>query len=356
MNDENMTEQEQLTEQLPEEMSGQGGAVVGEQSAPPDTEESGIGPSDAELAEQAAETEKRIAQQEEQDKRLLAALDEALEKRGYKTERNAPKRPLSRAERAAAVVAKKGVGFVSLGLILIFMGIVMIATLTASTPNYTLPIKLSPVCAILIGAEIVATQVMTRGRPRISVPSLLISVLLVAGCIILCLKLGGDYKEEAVEYNNRTIAGEIYDRSYEKLSGLADILSVEVDVDLNPDGTGKTKGIEALSSGDIVNVRIKLGGVYYSPKNFVADCKKVVDTYAEMGINITNFRFKNESRLRSYSLDIDGKYAQDMDEKRLAEMVNYVYIDDYDYIEDMEDYVETSDTSDTSDTSSGTSD
>lgn len=356
MNDENITEQEQLTEQLPEEIDGQGGAVIEEQSASPGTNVGDVGQSATDFAEQAAETEKRIAEQEEQDKRLLAALDEALKKRGYQSERDDPKRPLSRSERAAAVVAKKGVGFVSLGLILIFMGIVMIAALTSSTPNYTLPIKLSPVCAIMIGAEIIITQAVSRGRPRISVPSLLISVLLVAGCIILCLKLGGDYKEETVEYNNRTIAGEIYDRSYEKLSGLADIVSVEVDVDLNPDGTGKTKGIEALSSGDIVNVRVELGGVYYSPKNFVADCKKVVDSYTEMGINITNFRFKNESRLRAYSLDIDGKYAQDMDEQRLAETVNYVYIDDYDYIEDMEDYVETSDTSNTSDTSSETSD
>ncbi len=342
MNDENMTDQ------LTEDISEQGGTVVEEQSLSPEESAADVDSSAAEFAEQTAAAEKMIAEQNEQDKRLLAALDEALERRNYGTASEDSKRPLTKSERAAATVAKKGVGFVSLGLILIFMGIVMIATLTASTPNYTLPIKLSPVCAILIGAEIIVTQAVTHGRPRISIPSLLISVLLVAGCIILCLKLGGDYKEEAVEYNNRTIAGEIYDKSYEKLKGLADIMSVEVDVDLNPDGTGKTHGIEALSSGDIVNVRVELGGVYYAPKNFVSDCKKIVDSYAEMGINITNFRFKNESRLRAYSLDIDGKYAQDMDEERLGEMVNYVYIDDYDYIEDMEDYVETSDTSETS--------
>lgn len=347
MNDENITEQEQLTEQLPNEPSEQGGAVVEEQPALPDETVSGAEQSAAAFEEQTAAAEKRIADQAEQDRRLLAALDKALERRDYRTESEDYKRPLTKTERAVATVAKKGVGFVSLGLILIFMGVVMIATLTASTPNYTLPIKLSPVCAILIGAEIVITQVVTHGRPRISFVSIIISALLVAGCVILCLKLGGDYKEETVEYNNRTVAGQIYDKSYEKLKGLANIKSVEVNVDLNPDGTGKTNGIDALSAGDIVNVRVELGGVYYTPKNFVAECKRVVDCYAEMGINITSFRFKNESRLRAYSLDIDGKYAQDMDVNRLAEAVNYVYIDDYDYIEDMDDYVETSDTSDT---------
>lgn len=345
MNEEKITEQEQITEPLLEE---QGGVAV--QTDIPlvisDSEETrSFESSINNAADQTAEIEKKIAEQQEQDQKLLAALDEVLEKRSWQIEGEQHRRPGSRQKRAAATVSRKGVGFVSLGLILIFMGIVMIATLSASTPNYTIPLKLSPVCAILIGAELLITQILTHGKPRVNIPSLVISVLLVTGCCILCAKLGGDYREETVEYNNRTAAGEIYDRSYVKLKDLADITSVKVDVNLNPDGNGKLKGIEALSAVDIVDVSVEFGGVYNSPKNFAADCKKVIDCYRIMGINITNFHFANESKLRSYTLDVEGKYAQDFTEERLEEKVNYVYVEDYDYIEDLEDYVEAPETS-----------
>ena len=292
-----------------------------------------------------AAVEKQIADQEEQYQRLLSAIDEALERRSRRQSDDEHKRPRTRSERAGAVVSKKGVGFVSLGLILVFMGIVMIATLSAATPNYTIPLKLSPICAVLIGMEILITQALTNGKLRVSVPSLLISVIFVVGCCVLSGVLGGDYREEVVEYNNRTIAGEIYDMSYEQLKGLADITKVKVDVSLNPDGKGKLKGVEALSSSDIVDVSVEFGGVYDTPKSFAKDCKKIIDGYHAMGIHVTDFYFVNESMLRSFTLDVQGNYEQDLSESRLEEMVNYVYVDDYDYIEDLEDYVDASEES-----------
>lgn len=331
MNEENI--QEQTTD-----IDLQGGAAVATE-APPQTEvpEEPIG-------NPAEELERQIAEQELQDQRLLAALDEVLEKRSRQMT-NEQKRPKTRTERVAAAVQKKGVGFVSLGLILVFMGIVMINVLSASTPNYTVPLKLSPICAILIGAEILINQVLTRGRFRVSVPSIIISVVFVVGCCVLCAKLGGDYKEEVFEYNNRTVAGEIYDRSYVMLKDIADISTVKVDVVLNPDGKGKVKGVDALSSSDIVDVSVEFGGVYYTPEDFAEDCKKVIEQYRTMGIHITDFHFANKSKLRSYTLDVEGKFEQDLSKSRLEEMVNYIYVDDYDYIEDLEDYVESTDTS-----------
>lgn len=330
-----------------EQSMPQGGAVVENElpqipaDIPSDTDEQSVDDI-PDFAVKTAQTEKEIAMQLEQDERLLKALDEVLEKRSRQAAAAAAeqqKRPLSKSERTAAAFKRKGVGFVSLGMILIFMGIVMIVIMSSAAPNYTIPLKLSPVCAILIGVEILITSLATRGRFRVNIASLLASVLVVTLCCVLSLKLGGDYKEEVVEYNNRTIAGEIYDRSYEQLKGIADITKVEVTVNLNPDGTGKQRGIEALSAGDIVNVDVEIGGIFNSPKNFAADCKRIIEEYNKMGINITNFRFKNKSKLRSYSLEVEGKYAQDFDESRLLELVNYVYIEDYNYIEDLEDYV-----------------
>lgn len=343
MNEENISEQEQQAEQSAEE-SAQGGVAVSE-DIPQTTEPISEQPTE-EIEQpvntdvQTDEIEKQIAEQQKQDEKLLAALDEVLERRSKQIGAGQQKRPQTRSERVTKAVAKKGVGFVSLGIILIFMGIVMIATLSSSNPNYTIPLKLSPICAILIGAELLTAQIVTRGRPRISVSSLIISVVIVAVCCIICAKLGGDYKEETVEYNNRMVAGEIYDRSYTELKKVADISSVKVNVSLNPNGEVIKKGTDALAAGDIVNVDVEFGGVYNSPKNFASDCKKVIECYRSMGLSISDFHFKNESKLRSFTLDVEGKFAQDYDISRLEEQVNYVYVDDFDYIEDLDDYVE----------------
>lgn len=329
-------------EEISEDDSEQQGSVAVETEevvCPSEEQSDDIQPSSEEL-------ERQIAEQNEQDQRLFNAIDEALKRRNIGVAGNTAKNQNKSSQRVATAVAKRGVGFVSLGFILIFMGIVMIVSLCSPVPNYTLPLKLSPVCAVIFGVEIVITRTLSRGRARLNIPSLVISILMVVGCCILFNNLAGSFREEAVEYNNRTIAGEIYDRSYEKLKDLADIRSIEIDVNLNPDGDGKLHGVNALSSSDQVDVSVVFGGYYETPKHFVRDCKKIIEGYNLLDIHITNFQFQNKSTLRSYSLKLEGKYVQELDEDALAEMVNYVYVNDQDYIEDLDDYVESDDSSD----------
>lgn len=286
-----------------------------------------------------AELDEQTRRMDEQNKKLLDALDEVLEKRTREMDER-QKKSRNKAERVASKIVKKGVGFVSLGLIMIFLGIVMIVCLFSPTPDFMIPLKLSPICAVLVGVELLLNQLMTRGHFRINIPSLIISALLVVGCCFMCVKLSGTYKEEKHEYNNRTIAAEIYDRSYKELRYIADISDITVDVDLNPNGSGQTKGVNALSTDDIVNISVEFAGVYNSPKAFAADCKKILDGYRIMGISVSNFYFKNTGEFHSFSLDVEGRYAQDQSESKLAEKVNYVYLDDADYLEDLEDYTE----------------
>lgn len=290
-------------------------------------------------AEQTAAVEKRQAELEEQDKKLLAALDEVLEKRTQQM-RDQQKRSMSKAERFAGKVVKKGVGFVSLGLIMTFLGIIMLICLFSSTPDFFLPLKLSPICAVLVGIELLLNQLMTRGNFRINIPSIVISALLVVGCCVMCVSLNDTYMQDKQEYNNRSIAAEIYDRSYKELRYVADIASITVDVDLNPDGSGAEKGVDALSVSDNVNIKVAFAGTYRSSKSFAADCKKIIDGYRIMGINVTNFYFSNKSTYNSYNLAVEGKYAQDYSESRLEEQVFYIHTEDYDYLEDLEDYEE----------------
>ena len=290
-------------------------------------------------AEQTAAAEKMQAELDEQNQKLLDALDEVLEKRSQEI-REQQKRSRTKAERVAGTIVKKGVGFVSLGLIMVFLGIVMICCLFSTAPDFMLPLKLSPICVILIGIELLLNQLMTRGHFRVNIPSLVISALLVVGCCVMCVKLNGTYKEDKQEYNNRTIAAEIYDRSYKELRYVADIASIDVEVDLNPNGTGMTKGVDALSTDDYVNITVEFAGSYNSPKAFAADCKKIIDGYRIMGLSVTNFYFKNTGSFHSFNLDVEGRYEQDYSESKLAEAVDYVYLEDSDYLEDLKDYTE----------------
>lgn len=316
MDDEN----EVMTESVAEDS---GGAITAEnpaEEAPPVTDEARA------FAEKSAEMEKQQAELREQDQKLLAALDNVLEQHASQanTQNRQARKPLQTKSFAGTAV-NRGMGFLSLGLILIFMGIVALICLFSPVPNYLLPMKLSPVCAILVGAELLAHLVMTRGKIRVNIPCLVISALIVTGGCVMSVALNKSYTKQEVLYNNRSIAAELYERSYNNLSTIADIETINIEVNLNPDGTGKYKG--TLSEDDYVTVSVRLAGVYDSPKSFAAECKKVIDGYKMMGISVNDFNFSNDSEFNSYRLSLEGKYAQDFSISRLEERVNYIYIE-----------------------------
>ncbi|MCH5208876.1 MAG: hypothetical protein J1F04_08310 [Oscillospiraceae bacterium] len=295
------------------------------------------------VTENPAQNDNQPAEFALRDRQLLDALDEILKNRSsvqYNTEH---KRPITTSEKFAKGIVRKGVGFISLALVLVLFGIVLIFCLFSPAPDYLLLLKFSPVAAILLGIEILVTLLITHGRFKINIISVIISALLVVGCCTMGVILNRTYNEEKIEYNNRSIAAEIYDRSYKELRYVADIEAMEIVVDLNPDGTGVTKGIDALSAGDTVVVNVEFGGVYATPNAFATDCKKIVDGFRIMGIDITDFHFANQSAFHSYKLDITGKYLQDYSESRLTELVNHIYIEDTDYLEDLEDLENTED-------------
>ena len=118
---------------------------------------------------------------------------------------------------------------------------------------------------------------------------------------------------------------------------------MKVDVDLNTDGVDRSEGIKSLGTGDHVTVTAELGGTFTSPSEFAKECKDIIDGYRILGIPIDDFHFMNEGRLHSFSLDVEGKFAQDYSESRLAEKVSHIYLEDYDYIDDLEDFTDTAD-------------
>lgn len=270
------------------------------------------------------------------DRSILAALDEMLAKN------NPPAPPKAQEEsgieRFCVGMVRKGAGIISLSLILIFMGVVVICCFFSPQPDYLLPLKLSPVAAILIGLELLAYYLVSRKRFRIHIPAIVISAVLVAGCCALAAALNSSYNESTVEYSSRTVAAQIYEKGYYELRHVADIEEIEVEVDLNAGGAASKSGIEALSADDIVIINVTFSGSYTDPDDFAAECKAVIDGYRFLGVPVTEFHFISDTRLHSFMLDVEGLFMQDYSEAQLAEKVRHIYIEDMDYIDDLEDF------------------
>ena len=282
---------------------------------------------------------KKQEELEARDRDILAALDEMLQRKAPQTKRPQPQEE-SGLEKFCIGVVRKGAGILSLSLILIFMGVVILTCFFSDAPDYLLPLKLSPVAAILIGIELLVYNLISGRKFRIHIPAICISAVIIAGCCTMAVVLNSSYTESREEYDNRSIAAQIYEKGYYELRHAADIAEIDVKVELNPDGNARKSGIESLSADDNVEITVEFAGAYKDPDDFAAECKTVIDGYRFLGIHVTKFRFISEGRLSSYRLDVDGMFMQDWSESDLAAEVNYVYLEDMDYIEDLTDVTE----------------
>lgn len=284
---------------------------------------------------------------EARDRDILAALDQMLER--HHTPPRVPQPPEESAiEKFALGMVRKGAGIVSLSITLIFMGIVVICCFFADHPDYLLPMKLAPVSAILLGLELFVYHITSGRKFRIHIPAIIITALIIAGCCTMAVVMDRSYTETRTEYNNRSIAAEIYEKGYYELRHAADIKEIEVEVDLNPDGAARIEGIESLSADDTVVLTVTFSGTYNGPAAFASECKTVIDAYRFLGIPVTRFHFVNDSRFSSFRLDVNGQFMQDYSEDDLIEEIAYVYVDDYDYIDDLQDFI--GDTTETAET------
>lgn len=285
------------------------------------------------------------------DREFLAALGAVLENSRQHSAPQPQPQPAreeeSHAEKIAVGVVKKGVGVISLALILIFMGIVLVCTLFSEQPDYLLPLKLSPVAAVLVGLELLAHYLASGKHFRVHIPSIVISAFVVVGCCAMACVMNNSYSETTAEYNNRSVAAEIYDSSYRELRHVADIAQLSVEVDLNTNGSDRKKGLESLTSADIVRIECELSGSYSSPREFAADCKSIIDGYRFLDIPVTEFSFVNEGKLHRFALNVEGKFEQDYSESELADNVDHIYYEDYDYIPDLEDFTLTEESEET---------
>lgn len=151
--------------------------------------------------------------------------------------------------------------------------------------------------------------------------------------------LSGNITETEQEFSNRAAEAMIYDKAYPLLKHTADISALTVDADLNLEG-GKKRTDDVITSADDISINVALDGNYLSPAEFAAECGGIIRVFGDLDIPVDGFSFTAETRLMSFTLDIEGKFQQEYTDEKLTELVRYVFIEDYDYIQDLADFTE----------------
>lgn len=273
------------------------------------------------------------------DREILAALDKVLKNNSQTLESPRVRKPRRSLRKIAVGIIGKGCGLVSLSLTLIIMGITLICLFFSANPDFTLLMKLSPVAAVLIGIEILLNWLISGKKIRINIPCTAITAAITVGCCILSAALSQSIAETEQQFSDRSAEAFIYEESYTKLKHKADILELTVSVDLNLEG-GKKRTSQELYASDDIKIRAMLDGRYSSPGDFAAECARIIDVYRELDIPVDSFSFTAETRLMSFSLDVVGKFQQDLSDEKLTELVRYVFIEDYDFVHDLADFTE----------------
>ena len=281
----------------------------------------------AEITEPAPDTapEQPLPEDEfsQRDREILAALDEMLQKNSAPP-REQPRKKRPDFRRLTIGTMKRGAGVLSLAVTLIVMGITLMCLLISGTPDLTLLIKISPIAAVLLGAEILLSWLASGRKIRIHIPCVCANAAVVIGCCILAAVLSGNM---------------IYDKAYPLLKHTADISALTVDADLNLEG-GKKRTDDVITSADDISINVALDGNYLSPAEFAAECGGIIRVFGDLDIPVDGFSFTAETRLMSFTLDIEGKFQQEYTDEKLTELVRYVFIEDYDYIQDLADFTE----------------
>ncbi|MGN0688132.1 MAG: hypothetical protein ACI4KA_08510 [Oscillospiraceae bacterium] len=302
-------------------------------------------PQPAPMTEHTPDESADLAQDEleARDRHILAALDAMLERRSPKATAGKPSADAQNEnaiEKFMIGFVRKGAGIISLSLVLILMGISVLYCLLSESADVLLPLKLSPVAAVLLGLELLIYHLCSGKRFRVHFPAIIIMAVLVAGCCTLAIVLNGKLPEAKRAYDESAIASQIYESGYHELRHAADIKDILVSVELNDSSRAHDEGMKSLGSADKVILTVTFSGAYKSSQDFAGECKTVIDAYKLLNIPISRFHFISDNKFTCCRLDVEGKYMQDMTESELTAAVNCVFVDDYGYIKDLDDISE----------------
>ncbi len=221
------------------------------------------------------------------------------------------------------------VGTVTLGIVLIVVGVLLIWALF--DPNFSIGTiaKFSPVILILVGAEMIIGYFCSGGnKVKYDFLSMLVCFLLIFGGLVGSIVpnvvragLGWNQMEERIH-------NEVEDAIYEGTKDLQTIDSIYLDLYgtsiWNGDYTRFPTYQEIMDDQNYrVYLHVNLRGDYESGTALAQDAKEIVDRVRGLNIPLENVTFNYDGEQYSGNLELDGWYNLDLTAEEMAAKVRF---------------------------------
>ncbi|MFA9380269.1 MAG: hypothetical protein ACERKO_04330 [Acetanaerobacterium sp.] len=213
------------------------------------------------------------------------------------------------------------VGTFTMGLSLVAAGSAAIYSLLNPSFDILTLLKFTPVILIFLGLEVLLFAIIGgSARLKYDFLSMLVCLTLI-GCAVgisILPYVSTNWGPQRY-YDESRIRGDIYNLCYAKLGNSSGIQTVDVSVDLRTI-TDEDVTVATLTAADHVWANVHLSGPFPSALAFAQHCRMVMDRLASTNISFDSISFRTEGEVL-YTLNLDGRYEQEMTASQLEPLV-----------------------------------
>lgn len=224
-------------------------------------------------------------------------------------------------------VKTRRIGTMTLGLSLIAVGVLIIASFFSDKVNLLTAAKLTPLILVFLGLEIVIGTLFGKGaKLKYDFLSGFVCFMLIVGSlgVAVSVPLWKYYGPDRTVTEGR-LENELYNQIFTKLSSNKEIGSLSVSVHLTGMEYDKEMTLKQLSHRDYCNVSIQLTGSYADKAAFAKACKPIAEQLSQLNINGLRATFQADLEDYQYHLHLEDRFGYTASAEQLASMVNREY-------------------------------
>lgn len=213
------------------------------------------------------------------------------------------------------------VGMFTMGIALIFAGIIALLYMFFPDLNLISAIKYSPVLLILLGVEILVSGVIFRGDTiKYDFLSMIVCFFLICACVgVSAVYPMIQYYGPHLRHTEEVLSEEAADAYHQALAQVGDVRSVWVDVSIDALSADEKLTLSTLRPGDTVQLSVGLLGEYPGKEAF---CEKAAGILQALGSAQPQAdRVTIESGDSQYSLYLSTPFEMDFTADQLMEIV-----------------------------------
>lgn len=218
---------------------------------------------------------------------------------------------------------QRRVGTVTLGVVLVIIGLTLIGALFNPDWDFTFVLKLSPLVLVCLGIEILCAYFYHKGEGiRYDFFSGFMCFVLVFLCLgaAVAWPFYGIYGP-ARYHDEKIIQQQVEDLCYDALKDNGNIAQMSVQVDLEEALPEGEEGYTSLDAADHVGLSFTLQGRYETKEEFAQAARQVLDSMASLDLPLEYIHFYGNGEKQDFALYIADKFQRNMAAENLGQQV-----------------------------------